>query len=206
MELITLCLRAMFGSSEKIGLAREEARQLFEELLELARMRGVTVDLLRGNHDPEGGAGVIWLADREVLVTHGDAIYDDATPWSREIGHYRAEVNAIIEKYKPQNHLAAACADRAKEIALVLKVIPLPKLPPPFNFFATALWPPSRTLEMLRVWRGMGEAGGEFFGAFGRRGEGLGLWSFSSGRDLGARWESDDQYRFLYEGESFLGG
>ena len=51
-----------------------------------------------------------------------------------------------------------------------------------------------------------GEAGGEFFGAFGRRGEGLGLWSFSSGRDLGARWESDDQYRFLYEGESFLGG
>ena len=157
-----LVLAGDVWQQRKIGLAREEARQLFEELLELARMRGVTVDLLRGNHDPEGGAGVIWLADREVLVTHGDAIYDDATPWSREIGHYRAEVNAIIEKYKPQNHLAAACADRAKEIALVLKVIPLPKLPPPFNFFATALWPPSRTLEMLRVWRGMGKQGVSF--------------------------------------------
>jgi len=145
-----------------IGPGGEAARRLFDDLLELAGERGVSVDVLRGNHDPEGGMGVSWLAGREVLVTHGDAIYENATPWSREIGHYREEVNAIIGKYEPRNHLAEACADRAREIALTLKGIPLPKLPPPFNFFATALWPPSRPIEIIRVWRGMGNQGLKF--------------------------------------------
>jgi len=115
---------------------------------------------------------VTWLADKSVLVTHGDAIYDDATPWSREIGRYRKEVDEIVKRYESESHLAAACADRAKEIALTLKVVPLPKLPPPFNFFATALWPPSRTFEMLRVWRGMGKEGLRFLA---KSGEGAGV-------------------------------
>jgi len=161
-EVDHLVLAGDVWQQRKLGPGREEARQMYEALLRLAEERWVTVEVLRGNHDPEGGGGVAWLADKAVLVTHGDAVYDDATPWSREIGRYREEVHAIIQKYDSQSHLAVACADRAKEIALTIKVVPLPKLPPPLNFFATALWPPSRTFEMIRVWRGMGKRGLRF--------------------------------------------
>ncbi|YCM45207.1 metallophosphoesterase [Verrucomicrobiaceae bacterium 227] len=157
-----LVLAGDIWQERKAGFGRARAKELFEKLLALVAERGIEVVLLRGNHDPGSGNGVAWLADRKILVTHGDAVYDDATPWSREIGRYRAEVDAIVAKYSCRQHLAAACADRAKEIALAIKVVPLPKLPPPFNFFATALWPPSRPFEMIRVWLGMGKQGLSF--------------------------------------------
>lgn len=157
-----LVLAGDIWQQRKMGENRERARILFEKLLAMLAEREISVDLLRGNHDPEGGSGVAWLADRQVLVTHGDAVYDDATPWSREIGSYREAVHAIVEKYRSRSHRAAACADRAKEIALTIRVVPLPKLPPPLNFFITAIWPLHRPFEMMRVWRGMGERGLEF--------------------------------------------
>jgi len=157
-----LVLAGDIWQQRKIGFGGSEARKFFKDLLDLLDELEISHEVLRGNHDPEGGAGVAWLADRQVLVTHGDAIYEDATPWSREIGRYRKQVNAIIRNYDPQSHLAAACADRAREIAQTLKVRPLPKIRPPFNFFATALWPPSRSFEMLRVWHGMGWEGLRF--------------------------------------------
>ncbi len=146
----------------KLGAGRDLANEMFRELRELIDRRGIKLTLLRGNHDPDGGDGVAWLADRQVLVTHGDAVYDDATPWSREIGRYRKQVQAIIDQYAPQSHLAAACVDRARDIANTIKPVPLPRLPPPFNFFATAFWPLSRPFEMIRVWAGMGDQGLRF--------------------------------------------
>lgn len=154
-----LVLAGDIWQQRKIGQGGDAAKKFFKDLLDMLGKLGVSYEVLRGNHDPEGGAGVTWLANRQILVTHGDAIYDDATPWSREIGKYREEVSAIIQRFESRSHLAAACADRAKEIAQTLTGVPLPKIPPPFNFFATALWPPSRTFEMMRVWQGMGREG-----------------------------------------------
>jgi len=161
-EVDHLVLAGDIWQQRKLGAGREEARRKYEELLTIAGDRGIAVEVLRGNHDPEGGEGVAWLADKAVLVTHGDALYEEATPWSREIGKYRKEVNAIVAKYESRNHLAEACSDRAKEIAMTLAVRPLPRLPPPFDFFATALWPPSRAFEVIRVWCGMGAEGLRF--------------------------------------------
>lgn len=146
----------------QVGPCREGARQKYEELLGMVREMGGTFEVLRGNHDPEEGAGVVWLADRAILVTHGDAIYSDASPWSRELPKCRTEIEEVIARYAPFEHLPEACADRAREIALVLKFHPLPKLPPPLNYFATALWPPGRSFQMLRVWRKMGEEAHRF--------------------------------------------
>lgn len=157
-----LILAGDVWQQRKVEQGHAKAGELLDELLDLAREHGVMVELLRGNHDPESGKGITWLAERSVLVTHGDAVYDDATPWSREIGKWREEVNAIVEKYRPMSHRAEACADRAREIALTLKVVPLPNLPSPLDFFATALWPPSRAIEMARVWKGMGDQGLKF--------------------------------------------
>ena len=161
-EVDHLILAGDVWQQRRLGLGRGKALKKYEALKNLVSERGVRLEILRGNHDPEGGAGVTWLEDGAVLVTHGDAIYDEATPWSREMGHYHEQVVAVVKKYERQCHLAAACAERAREIALTLKPLPLPSLPPPFNFLATALWPPRRTFEMLRVWRGMGKQGLRF--------------------------------------------
>ncbi|MDG2399994.1 MAG: metallophosphoesterase family protein [Akkermansiaceae bacterium] len=163
-----LILAGDVWQQQKVGVGFANAESLFEELLSVAKKRGILVEILRGNHDPDSGKGVVWLADRAVLVTHGDAIYDDATPWSREIGKYREEINLIIQKYAPQSHCAEACAERAREIALTLKAISLPNLPSPFDFLVTALWPLSRSFEMLRVWRGMGSQGLRFLNHSGK--------------------------------------
>lgn len=150
------------------GARREEALRKYEILRNLIREKGVAVEVLRGNHDPDQASGVAWLAERAILVTHGDAIYPDASPWSREFPRCRAEVEEIMARYAPFEHLPEACADRAREIALVLKFYPLPKLPPPLNYFATALWPPGRSFEMLRVWREMGDEAHRFLRRAGR--------------------------------------
>ena len=163
-----LILAGDVWQQQKVGVGFGDARSLFQELLWLAKKRGVLVETLRGNHDPDSGKGVAWLADGAVLVTHGDAIYDDATPWSREIGRYREEINVLIQKYAPQSHSAEACSERAREIALTLKAISLPKLPSPFDFLVTALWPLNRSFEMLRVWQGMGEQGLRFLNHSGK--------------------------------------
>ena len=135
---------------------------LFAQLKKMVHDRNLSVEILRGNHDPGTPQGVAWCADRVVLVTHGDAVYDEATPWSREFGYYREEIRKIVDRYEPQSHLAQACSDRACEIANTIQPRKLPKLPVPFNFFATALWPPSRTFEMIRAWRTMGREGLRF--------------------------------------------
>jgi predicted phosphodiesterase len=146
----------------KVEPDRDEARQKYEELLEMISGMGIAVEILRGNHDPGEGAGVSWLAEKSILVTHGDAVYDDATPWSRGFPKRRKEVDEIIARYAPSAHLPEACCERAREIARALRVFPLPKLPPPLSYFATAFWPPSRTFEMVRVWREMGDEGHRF--------------------------------------------
>ncbi len=138
------------------------AQGMYDELRNVLDERELSYEHLRGNHDPQTGVGVSWLANRKVLVTHGDAVYDDATPWSREMPAYRDAVDSIVSKYAPKSHLAEACVERALEIANTIQPRPMPKLPPPFNFFVTALWPPSRTFEMIRVWQGMGEQGLHF--------------------------------------------
>lgn len=157
-----LVLAGDVWQQRKKDSARERGLRLFRGLEERVKKKGISWEILRGNHDPDEGKGVAWLADRAVLVTHGDAVYDHATPWSRELGRYRKEVDAIVRKYAAQTASAEACSERAREIAHVLQLVPLPKLPPPLNFFATALWPPSRSFEILRVWGGMGKTGLKF--------------------------------------------
>ncbi|MGJ8698272.1 MAG: metallophosphoesterase [Verrucomicrobiaceae bacterium] len=153
------CEQVVFAGDvwQERRVVRDEAERMLGELRALAGERGV---FLRGNHDPKSGEGIAWLGEGKVLVTHGDAVYRDATPWSREMPYYREEVEEIIARYDEND--AQECADRAQEIALLIEPHPLPKLPVPFNFFATAMWPPSRTLEMLRVWATMGAEGLRF--------------------------------------------
>jgi len=155
-------LAPLFEGCEKVVFAGDvwQAKKgghhgSFEELHELKSLVGDRGVYLRGNHDPETGHGIEWLAGRSVLVTHGDAVLDEATPWSREMPRFRDQVQEIVTRYARND--PQACSDRAKEIANTLEPRPFLNIPPPFNFFASAFWPPSRPFEMIRVWSSLGE-------------------------------------------------
>jgi hypothetical protein len=62
-------------------------------------------------------------------------------------------VRKLIAENPEADRNLAARLQRAREIAFMLKSKPLPRLPVPLNFFATALWPPSRPFQILRAWR-----------------------------------------------------
>ena len=83
---------------------------LFAQLKKMIHDRNLSVEILRGNHDPGTPQGVAWCADKAVLVTHGDAVYDEATPWSREFRYYREEIREIIARYQPQTLIGSAGA------------------------------------------------------------------------------------------------
>lgn len=125
---------------------------MFEKL---GKMVGPRATYLRGNHDPGTQQGLAWLNGKDVLVTHGDAVFRDATPWSREMPTHREEVKKIVARYDEND--VQACSDRACEIAFTLKPVPFFKLPVPFNFFASAFWPPTRPFEIFRVWAELGD-------------------------------------------------
>src|SRR5947208_11977795 len=55
---------------------------------------GVRAVFINGNHDPAiSAASHIDLADGAVLVTHGDVLFHDVSPWSRE-AELMSEVHA----------------------------------------------------------------------------------------------------------------
>ncbi|MGE9267004.1 MAG: metallophosphoesterase [Verrucomicrobiales bacterium] len=159
--LLEGCERVIFNGDtwqERWRDRRDEGKAELDALRRLLDELGVEGVFLPGNHDPETGerTGYVSLGELgEILVTHGDGVYDVASPFSREIWHYRKEIKDLITKFPEGDRELEARLARAREIAKVIKPTPLPDLPVPLNFFATALWPPSRPVQIARAWREM---------------------------------------------------
>ncbi|MBC7366320.1 MAG: hypothetical protein H7343_05825, partial [Undibacterium sp.] len=113
---------------------------------------------LTGNHDPDvSGHHHLDLAAGQVFVTHGDIIFDDIVPWSRDVAAITAHLNAGLAALPP-----AARAQLAPRLAVYRAAcLALPQRhqaePNPvkyfFNLAADTVWPPRRTLSILRAWR-----------------------------------------------------
>ena len=44
------------------------------------------------------------LADGAILVTHGDILFLDVAPWSREAGHYLKKHRQILDRLGPDGY------------------------------------------------------------------------------------------------------
>ena len=166
------CERVIFNGDtwqERWKACRDEGRRELEVVKEVLADMGVEGVFLPGNHDPDTGEkeGFLKLGTRgQVLITHGDGIFPEASPFSREMWSHGKAVRALIAEKPDGDRELAARLQRAREIAFLLKPKPLPKLPVPLNFFATALWPPNRPFQILRVWRELGPMGFQFLETF----------------------------------------
>ena len=80
------------------------ARQILA-LQDLCEADGVALSLISGNHDPYlTDLRHLYLADGQVLVTHGDALHPAITPWSPAAGRLRAAVTKAMAAVDRESH------------------------------------------------------------------------------------------------------
>jgi predicted phosphodiesterase len=142
---------------------RADAEAKLEALRKICREEHCEPIFLPGNHDPGWpGQGYVELAGGKIVVTHGDALFHDGSPWKREILTNQALVAEIWRRH-PQ-----ADSD-VQERLLVTREIAR-ELPSKTFTSGRKIWqrawdgllPPQRGLEMLKAWRNQAAAGVDF--------------------------------------------
>jgi predicted phosphodiesterase len=113
--------------------------------------------LLTGNHDPDISAQhTLDLANGQIFVTHGDILFDDIVPWSRDVPIMRQllarEFAALTPVERMQLDLRLAAFRRV--CAGVPQRHHAERNPFLYTFglLADIAWP-TRTLAVLRAWR-----------------------------------------------------
>lgn len=146
---------------------REKSAAMLQELKALCREEGAEPIFLSGNHDPGWpGTGWLELAGGKILITHGDALFFDGSPWSREAiaGQDR------IRELWAQHHAAADDAGErlrlAREIARYLVPKVFPKGKKLWQRVLEAICPPQRALKMLHAWLTQADAAVDFADKF----------------------------------------
>lgn len=116
------------------------------------------VTFLTGNHDPDlSPHHLLDLADGQVVVTHGDILFDNIVPWGRDgalLGRRIAEGLAALppdarerleERFAVWRRVAASTRQRHQSEPHSLKYA--------VQFAADTVWPPLRILRILDAWR-----------------------------------------------------
>jgi len=113
---------------------------------------------LTGNHDPDiSPHHSLDLAAGQVFVTHGDIIFDNVVPWGRDAAFFDTRIAHGLTALAP-----AERTQLAPRLALYRATcLALPQRhqaePNPFKYFinlaADTVWPPLRTLHILRAWQ-----------------------------------------------------
>ncbi len=115
------------------------------------------VTFVTGNHDPDISAHhTLDLADGRVFVTHGDIIFDNIVPWSRDAALISSRIQAGLATLP-----AAERTQLAPRLALFRRVcasIPQRHQSEPnllkhsLRLAADTIWPPTRAFDILRAW------------------------------------------------------
>jgi predicted phosphodiesterase len=146
-------------------LARSTA--MLEELQTICREEGAEAIFLSGNHDPNWpGPGWIELAGGRIVITHGDALLFDGSPWKREI---LVNGQRVLDLWK-QHPLADSVIEErlrvARKIARELCSVEHPTGRSLLERAWDAVVPPRRALRMLEGWFTQATSGAEFCEAY----------------------------------------
>lgn len=136
----------------------EFTRELRGNVDEFFGHKSPPATFLTGNHDPDiSNQHTVELANRDVFVTHGDILYEELVPWSREARTLRERVaNGLAElapadreqlehRFIVHRRAAASLAQRHQSEKNTLKYV--------IGFTTDTVWPPTRFLHILRAWR-----------------------------------------------------
>jgi predicted phosphodiesterase len=147
-------------------LARDlkvRSRGMLEELQALCREVGCDAEFLRGNHDPGWpGQGFVELEGGKVVVTHGDGLLHDGSPWKREILKAGERIDAIWAAHPQAETNVEERLQVAREIAEVLPSLTYASGRKIWQRAWDAVMPPQRGIEMVKAWWTQECAGEQF--------------------------------------------
>ena len=127
------------------------------EILEFFSGTGAGITYVTGNHDPDiSGCHACEFAGGEVLITHGDVVFDDIVPWGRDAGTIRRrlleawpgparDTSTLEEQFAVWRRVAATIPQRHQSERNALKYALL--------FAADTVWPPWRIPRIFKAWR-----------------------------------------------------
>jgi predicted phosphodiesterase len=136
---------------------RGEAEQRLAELEQVCSKAGVEHVMLNGNHDPFlSDINHLDLADGAILVTHGDMLFHDISPWSaeaRQIGAAHTEALAQLSQDALADFESRLLALRRAALSIELHRSNLPQGSlARIAAFVRESWPPWRPLLIIRCW------------------------------------------------------
>ncbi len=142
---------------------RERSAAMLADLRRICAEEGSDAVFLRGNHDP-GWEGPAWiaLAGGRIVITHGDALLRESSPWKREIISATDQVEAIWKSYPGAETDLEKRLAVAREIALRHRSARYPSGRNLLSRITDAVLPPQRALRMLDAWIHFGRYGAEF--------------------------------------------
>ncbi|HVU33067.1 MAG TPA: metallophosphoesterase [Opitutaceae bacterium] len=133
----------------------EECRRA---VVDLVARTDAPVTFLTGNHDPDISSRH-WheLAGGEVLVVHGDVLFDDIVPWGRDARLIRERIASAAGTADDRKRLSLD--DRLRIWREVAGSIPQrhqserDPMRYAFHFAVDTIWPPTRFVQIIQAWR-----------------------------------------------------
>jgi predicted phosphodiesterase len=141
----------------------ERSSEMLAELRVICREEGADTIFLSGNHDP-GWPGPGWaeLAEGRIIITHGDALLFDGSPWKREILGNEAQILKMWAEHPAASRNVEDRLRLARKIARELRSTEHSV----GRHFLQRAWdaavPPQRAMKMIDSWLAQATAGGEF--------------------------------------------
>ena len=136
---------------------REKSIYLVPELNALLLESKVTGIFLNGNHDPMvSEINYLECPETGTLITHGDALFHNVAPWSRNRTFYQkahqAEIAELLEHEKTDLTVRLAALRRATRSYDITHSVARPGLAGTAVHFLETAWPPWRPLSIIRSW------------------------------------------------------
>lgn len=141
---------------------QERAARHLDEIKKACKEIGTTPVFVNGNHDPRiSPFNHLDLADGAVLVTHGDMLFHDISPWSTEAGvlgpaHRKALEELGEDAYNDFEKRLHANKRASISLELTESTLPHGSLAR-FVTYMRASWPPWRPLQIIRFWMAVPE-------------------------------------------------
>jgi len=136
----------------------QHSGELRREVLEFFGSAGVPVTFLTGNHDPDiSKEHSLEFAGGRILVTHGDILFDNMVPWSKDALVIRQRVIAALAAL-PED---GSCRLDGRLAAFRKVAASIPQrhqserhsLRYAIRLAGDTVWPPQRLLSILQAWR-----------------------------------------------------
>lgn len=139
---------------------RDQGLKCCQDVRDLCAASGIELVFLNGNHDPNvSPLNHLDLAGGAMVVTHGDVLFQDISPWSDESpALYKAHLAEL------SNLTAEAFTDFDMRLAAVKRACMAFKSHRPMlksglmgfvESYAREAWPPWRPLKVISAWRKM---------------------------------------------------